>query len=131
MNSSEPGAVLRVGLLSQDLLVRSRVEAVLGGQVANVGMVAGEEIAGVFDLLVVDLNREQEKRLAWIGRVTPTQPGVEVICFGPHTEMAQLSSTARAAGANRCVANSHLAETLQRWLRAGGGAPPRPRRATA
>ncbi|MGC1909386.1 MAG: hypothetical protein WA809_07275, partial [Candidatus Dormiibacterota bacterium] len=75
--------------------------------------------------------RDQERRLAWLGQVTLNQLAPGVICFGPHTEMASLSPRARAAGATSCVANSHLEQTLQRWLRSGGGAPPRPRRATA
>ncbi|MGC2192273.1 MAG: hypothetical protein WA751_08055 [Candidatus Dormiibacterota bacterium] len=131
MSSSETEAGLRVGLLSQDLMVRSRVEAGLGGASVKVEMITGEEIPGGFDLLLVDLNREQEQRLAWLGRATVSLPGAEVICFGPHTEMAQLSPAAKAAGAKGCVANSHLAETLRRWLRSGGGAPPGSRRATA
>ena len=131
MSSSEPAAPPRVGLVTKDLMIRSRVEAGLGEMAARVEMIVGDRLTGAFDLLLLDLNREAAERLAWLSRVAPTQPGVEVICFGPHTEMAELNPTARAAGASRCVANSHLPETLQRWLRSRGGAPPRPRRATA
>jgi len=119
LNSSESQAAPRVGLLSPDLLVRSRVQAGLAGHGAQVEMISGDELPGVFGLLLVDLNRDQEQRLAWLRRAIPTQPTAEVICFGPHTEMAQLAGSAKAAGATRCVANSHLAETLQRWLRSG------------
>ncbi|HUY08871.1 MAG TPA: hypothetical protein VMW80_05405 [Candidatus Dormibacteraeota bacterium] len=131
MSSSDESAALRVGLLSQDLLVRSRVETGLGGHGVKLEMITGQEPVEVFDLLLVDLNREQEKRLTWLSQATLNQPSAGVICFGPHTEMAKLSPRAKAAGANSCVANSHLDQTLQRWLRSGGGAPPRPRRATA
>lgn len=133
MSSSddELGDSPRVGLLSSDLLVRSRVGTSLAGRVARVEAITAEELTGAFDLVLVDLNRDQEGRLAWLGRLAETQPEVEVICFGPHTEMARLSPAARAAGASRCVANSHLAETLQHWVRSRGGAPPRPRRASA
>ncbi|HUY23709.1 MAG TPA: hypothetical protein VMV09_00190, partial [Candidatus Saccharimonadales bacterium] len=68
------------------------------------------------DLLLLDLNRGAHERLAWLEHLVPL-PAAEVICFGPHTEMAELNPRARAAGATRCVANSHLPETLQRWLR--------------
>ncbi|MGA7172645.1 MAG: hypothetical protein WB020_03565 [Candidatus Dormiibacterota bacterium] len=131
MNSPEEAASLLVRLLSQDLLIRSRVETGLGGQRVKLEMITGQEPPGHFDLLLVDLNRDQERRLAWVSQVTLNQLTPGVICFGPHTEMASLSPRARAAGATSCVANSHLEQTLQRWLRSGGGAPPRPRRATA
>ena len=130
MSSTDGGSPRRVGLLTQDLLVRSRVEAALVIGPAKVETVAGDELDEEFDLLLVDLNRNWEQRLSWLGRTAATWPAVEVICFGPHTEMAQLSSRARAAGATSCVANSHLAQTLQRWQRSGQGAPARPRRAT-
>jgi len=131
LSSSEPQAVARVGLLTQDLLVRSRVQVGLGRHAAGLELIAGEEITGTFDLLLVDLNRNPEEQLARLGRLVRAQPDAEVICFGPHTHMAQLSPTAKAAGATRCVANSHLPETLQRWLRAWEEASTRPRRAPA
>ena len=57
-------------MLSRDLMVRSRVEAGLGEASVKVEMITGEEVPGGFDLLLVDLNREHERRLAWLGRAT-------------------------------------------------------------
>ncbi|MGH7643065.1 MAG: hypothetical protein ACRENX_08660 [Candidatus Dormibacteria bacterium] len=118
MSSSEPRNGPTVGLLSQDLLVRSRVETGLSSTGARVQLIVAGELPPGLELLLVDLNRQAPERLSWLRRVAPTRSGTEVICFGAHTEMAQLSATARAAGASRCVANSHLAESLQRWARA-------------
>ncbi len=100
-------------------MVRARVQAGLGAEGPRVEMVTGDDLGEDLDLLLVDLNRESELRLGWLGRVASIHPGTEVICFGRHTELANLSPAAKAAGADRCVANSHMAETLQRWLRSG------------
>jgi hypothetical protein len=62
--------------------------------------------------------------------IGPTGEAAEVICFGRHTEMAELNPRARAAGAVRCVANSHLPETLRRWLRSRREASSPPMRGT-
>lgn len=122
MRSAEPVAPPRVGLVTQDLMVRSKVESLLTPLAVGGTLVGDEPSPGPFDLLLVDLNRNAADRLAWLERVASSGPGGEVICFGPHTEMAELTRRARAAGATRCVANSHLPETLQRWRRTRGGA---------
>jgi len=120
LKSSKSVYFPRVGLVCQDLMVRSRVEAALGFPVVTVEP-SGPRLDGGFDLLLLDLNRSAPERLAWLSGLASPESSSEVICFGPHTEMASLNPTARAAGASRCVANSHLPETLQRWLRSWGG----------
>ncbi|MGC1184386.1 MAG: hypothetical protein WBA31_04435, partial [Candidatus Dormiibacterota bacterium] len=121
LKSSEAVYFPRVGLVSQDLMVRSRVEASLPFPLVMVEAGA-PRLEGGFDLLLLDLNRDAADRLGWLAELAAPQAS-EVICFGPHTEMAELNPTAKAAGASRCVANSHLPETLQRWLRSWGGGP--------
>jgi hypothetical protein len=98
-------------------MIRARVEAALGPVVGRLEAVGNGDLRGGLDLLLLDLNRDAQERLAWLEQMDPSHRAGEVICFGPHTEMAELNSRARAAGAARCVANSHLAETLDRWLR--------------
>ncbi|MGA8207396.1 MAG: hypothetical protein WB801_07260 [Candidatus Dormiibacterota bacterium] len=117
MQSSERVARPKVALVSRDLMVRGRVEIALGTGVHQLEVAADGELPAGLDLLLLDLNRDAQVRLAWLEHIGRTLPAAEVICFGPHTEMADLNPRARAAGADRCVANSHLAETLQRWLR--------------
>jgi hypothetical protein len=120
-------------LLTRDLMVRARVETALGTAVGALQVLAGGELPEGLDLLLVDLNRDAAERLAWlehIGPRGPHGPRPDVICFGPHTEMAELNPRARAAGAASCVANSHLPETLQRWLRSRRQASSPPMRET-
>ncbi|MGP8249066.1 MAG: hypothetical protein ACLQNU_03875 [Candidatus Dormibacteria bacterium] len=117
MKSSELTAGPQVALLTRDLMTRARVAAALGPSVDQLQVLAGGELPEGLDLLLLDLNRDALERLAWLEHIGPRGHAAEVICFGPHTEMAELNPRARAAGAARCVANSHLPETLQRWLR--------------
>jgi hypothetical protein len=117
LKSSEPVARPKVGLVTRDLMIRARVEVALGPGVDQLEVAADGEVPAGLDLLLLDLNRDTRARLAWLEHLGRTLSAVEVICFGPHTEMADLNLRARGAGADRCVANSHLAETLQRWLR--------------
>lgn len=128
MNSSELATRPKVALLTRDLMVRARVEAALGIAVDQV--LAGGELQEGLDLLLVDLNRDAPERLAWLEHIGPPGQAAEVICFGAHTEMAELNPRARAAGATRCVANSHLPETVQRWLRSRRQASTPPMRGT-
>lgn len=118
-------------MLSQDLMVRSRVAATLavGGIKLEVLTLDSKPVA--LDLLLADLNRGADERLAWLERVQARGAAGEVICFGRHTEMAELNPRALAAGAARCVANSHLPVTLGRWLRSRPGGRDSPRRGTA
>jgi len=97
-------------------MIRGRVRAALGTAADQLEVAADGELPSGLDLLLVDLNRDGQARLAWLEHFDRLLPAAEVICFGPHTEMAELNPRARAAGATRCVANSHLPETLQRWL---------------
>lgn len=103
--------------MTRDLMVRARVRAALGTAVDHLEVADDGEVPSRLDLLLVDLNRHGLERLEWLEHLDLPLPTAEVICFGPHTEMAELNPRARAAGAARCVANSHLPETLQRWLR--------------
>ncbi|MGH7666270.1 MAG: hypothetical protein ACREN1_03015 [Candidatus Dormibacteria bacterium] len=98
------------------------VEALESPALEVVGV--GTPPAGRYDLLLIDLNREAKERLAWLTRVGADEFPTEVVCFGPHTQMAELSQLARAAGAGRCVANSHLPLTLRRWREAREGVAP-------
>ena len=103
-------------------MVRARVAALLAPPVARLEVVSASSPLGSFDLLLVDLNRDAPARLAWLEEAVGSRSGYQVIAFGPHTEMADLNPRAKAAGASRCVANSHLAETLARWRRSQAGA---------
>jgi hypothetical protein len=117
LKSSELAVRPKVGLLTRDLMVRARVEVALGARVDHLEVGADRDVPSGLDLLVLDLNRDAQERLAWLEHLDLPHAAAEVICFGPHTEMAELNPRAKAAGASRCVANSHLPETLQRWLR--------------
>ncbi len=123
MSSTEAPAPLRVGLASSDLLVRSRVELGLRAAPQGARLEAADEPSGDFDLLLVDLNRWSLRRLLWLERLGAPPRGTDVICFGPHTEMEQLSAATRRLGVSRCVANSHLPAALQSWLRAHAPGP--------
>jgi hypothetical protein len=104
-------------LLTRDLMIRARVRAAFGTAVDQLEVAADGEVPSGLDLLLVDLNRDGPERLAWLEHLDRPLPAAGVICFGPHTEMAELNPRARAAGATRCVANSHMPETLRSWLR--------------
>lgn len=121
LKSSDRAPSPQVGLLSQDLMVRSRVETSLGVRTMTVKLTDAAPDPPV-DLVLVDLNRQASERLAWVRQLGRVGTHAEIICFGRHTEMAELNPAAIAAGASRCVANSHLPETLERWLRSWGGA---------
>jgi hypothetical protein len=116
LSSSEPGPP-RVGLLTQDLMVRSRVEVALRPRAVRVELLTLGAQPNGYDLLLVDLNRDATLRLVWLERALAARSLGEAICFGRHTEMAELNPRAIAAGARRCVANSHLPKALERWLR--------------
>jgi len=114
---ADPDAGPRVGLVTRDLLVRARVGAALGECARGLQLLGDDARWAGFDLLLIDLNRDARERLVQLRTATQGRPGADVFCFGPHTEMRELSPAARAAGASRCVANSHLPESLRRWLR--------------
>jgi hypothetical protein len=126
--SSPESAPPRVGLLTEDLMVRSRVEVALRPRAVRVELLTLGALPIGYDLLLVDLNRDPTVRLAWLKPALGASPVAEAICFGPHTEMARLHPLAMETGARRCVANSHLPDTLGRWLRSRREGVQSPRR---
>ncbi len=97
-----------VGVFTRDLMVRSRLPQ-------DVRWVRTPDNLDGLAMLLVDLNRELEPALAAIGEAR-RRGGAElkIICFGAHLELPALRDRALAAGADRCVANSHLTTLLQR-----------------
>ncbi len=111
-----------MGLASPDLLLASRVRSALGSLAsATLEVVDPAVPAAPWALLLIDLNRGAARQLQWLRQLAPGE-ATRVICFGPHTELAALGPEARAAGADRCVANSHLAQALASWARHQGSA---------
>ncbi len=104
-----------VGVVGAELMVRSRVLAVagpLGWTVRDVGRAAD---ALSVDLLLVDLNREPERRLALLFQVRSSLPQLPAICFGAHVEAGAWAPEARRLGAV-CCANSSLPRVLRQHL---------------
>ncbi len=97
-----------VGLVSGDLMVVSRLAALARGFGFTLQTVRPGAVITSLDLLLVDLNRDPEGQIALLAGLLAKRPGIAAVCFGPHLQLAQLKPRARAAGAQRCVANSAL-----------------------
>lgn len=96
-------------------MARSRISALaepLGWTVQ--GVEAPAEAQGV-DLLLVDLSREPDLRLGFLGQLRTNRPELPVVCFGPHAAAAGWAPKARRLGAV-CCANSSLPRVLLRQL---------------
>ena len=96
-------------------MVRSRVTALavpLGWRVQDVRTPAE---AHSVDVLLVDLNREPDLRLALLGRMRSSLPELPAVCFGAHMEAGGWAPEARRLGAV-CCANSSLSAVLLRQL---------------
>ena len=109
-----------LGVVGAELMVRSRVLAMagpLGWAVRDVGTAAQ---ALSVDLLLVDLNREPDRRLALLDQVRSSLPQLPAICFGAHVEAGVWAPAARRLGA-KCCANSSLPGVLRRHLSPGPG----------
>jgi hypothetical protein len=105
-----------IGLLGGDLMALSRVTSTgrqLGFGVRPVR--SAEDLSGL-DLLLVDLNQDADRQLTRMAQMLIAQPQLRAIGVGRHTELAGLQQRARAAGAERCVANSGLPQLLGRTL---------------
>lgn len=115
----EPSDARRLGLVGEDLLVRSRIAPLAGA--AGWRLLAVRSLADAWgcDLLLFDLNRELEARLELLTEVRAAVPQVPAICFGAHLEAGSWAEAARRLGAVRCVANSRLADVLRRYLAPG------------
>ncbi|MGH7640000.1 MAG: hypothetical protein ACREOL_03680 [Candidatus Dormibacteria bacterium] len=124
--SSSERLGLRIGILGADLLWRSRVAAALGEAGAELKQVGPGPLPPGLDLLLVDLNRDPGERLQRLTGLLSAAPKLEVVCYGPHAQMAGLSPEARRRGARRCVANSQLQHTLRRFAESRRGLTPYP-----
>lgn len=130
-----PAAAATVLALVPDLLFASRIEqalAPLGYTVERVGDAAAllERARAVRPVLVlVDLAARGTDPLAAIAALKDHREvaAVPVIAFGPHREAERLAA-ARAAGADRAIANARLVADLPALVcQLGGGAAAGPR----
>ncbi len=112
--SSSPA--IRVGLLSRDLMVLSRLASLARGSGFTMRSVRTEEGADDLDLLLVDLNADPEAQIERLGRLLIGHTGLRAVCFGPHLQLAGLRPRARAVGAERCVANSALLRLVEKMV---------------
>jgi hypothetical protein len=96
-------------------MVRSRVTALAVPQGWRVQDVRTPSEARGVELLLVDLNREANLRLALLGRVRSGLPELPAVCFGAHMEAGGWAPEARRLGAV-CCANSSLPAVLLRQL---------------
>lgn len=101
-------ASILVGLVSGDLMVGSRLAALARGSGFTLQTVRPGAALTNVDLLLVDLNHDPEGQIALMAGVLAESPRIAAVCFGPHVQLTQLKPQARAAGAQRCVANSAL-----------------------
>lgn len=102
-----PGSI-RVGLVSADLMVASRLASLARGLGFIMQTVSAGAGISKLDLLLVDLNHDPEGQVAFMAGLLADHPGMATVCFGPHLGLAQLKPRVKAAGAQRCVANSAL-----------------------
>lgn len=112
-----PPAVTQVGLVSGDLMVMSRLASLARGSGFTLQSVRTEAAARDLDLLLVDLNRDPEGQIELLGRLLAGHAGLRALCFGPHLQLLELKPRARAAGAERCVANSALLSVVERVVK--------------
>ncbi len=106
--AQQPRASVSVGLVSGDLMVVSRLTALARGLGFTLQTVRPGAAITHLDLVLVDLNRDPEGQIVRLAGLLAERPGIAALCFGPHLQLAQLKPRARAAGAQRCVANSAL-----------------------
>jgi hypothetical protein len=123
---TDSGRLREIGLLGGDLMALSRVTSIgrqLGIGVRQVNSAA--DLDGLA-LLLVDLNRDADLELGRLAELLSPSSELRAIAVGRHTELAWLLPRAKAAGAQRCVANSGLPMLLARILVAGRGADSAP-----
>jgi hypothetical protein len=124
--ATDSGTLREIGLLGGDLMALSRVTSIgrqLGLGVREINSAA--DLAGL-DLLLVDLNQDADRELGRMAQLLSSSPGLRAIAVGRHTELAYLQPRAKAAGVERCVANSGLPLLLARTLVASRGAEAAP-----
>jgi DNA-binding NarL/FixJ family response regulator len=95
-----------IALVSDDLMFASQLSTTMKRAGGSAVLVAGDAVPDV-DLVFVDLNTAVEPRLALIGRLRSERPGLEIIGFSHHGDLA-MRRRARAAGANRVVNNGSI-----------------------
>ena len=109
--SAHPPASRTLGVVGAELMVRSRVTALAAPRGWMVQDVRTPAEALSVDLLLVDLNRDADLRLALLGRVRSTTPELPAVCFGAHLGAAGWAPAALRLGAV-CCANSSLPKVL-------------------
>lgn len=102
-----------VALLGSDLLMASRLGAVLGPLGVTVVTAARADRLPAASLVFVDLNQGPVERIEAIGWIRACHPESRVIGFCDHDEK-ELRRRAIAAGASEVVANRHLATAARR-----------------
>ena len=110
-----PGAV---ALVSDDLMFASQLSTTMRRAGGSAVLVAGDAVPEVA-IVFVDLNSAVEPRLALIKRLRDSRPGLEIVGFSHHGDLA-LRRRARASGATRVVNNGSIQAVALR--RSGAGA---------
>lgn len=113
----------RAALLGTDLLLASRLRAVLSA--GGIGLIEAtrDDLLPPMPLLFVDLNHEPELRLEAITRLRGRNPSATIVGFCSHEEKA-LIRRAVEAGSDQVVANRNLPEAALRLLGEPAGGPP-------
>jgi DNA-binding NarL/FixJ family response regulator len=106
----------RAALLGTDLLLASRLRAVLSA--GGVGLVEAsrDDLLPPMPLLFVDLNHDPEARLDAITRLRTRNPTATIVGFCSHEERG-LIQRAVEAGSDQVIANRNLPEAAVRLLR--------------
>jgi DNA-binding NarL/FixJ family response regulator len=106
----------RAALLGSDLLLASRLRAVLSA--SGVGLIEAtrDDLLPPMPLLFVDLNHEPESRLEAITRLRGRNPSATIVGFCNHEERT-LIRRAVEAGSDQVVANRNLPDAALRLLR--------------
>lgn len=97
-----------------DLMFRSRIEAVAGAAGATLTVAREAAPSGEETLALVDLS-PGDPAIAAIRALKSREPAPVVVAFGPHRDVA-LFARAREAGADQVLARSAFVERLPNLL---------------
>ncbi|MFN2568943.1 MAG: hypothetical protein ABR564_05005 [Candidatus Dormibacteria bacterium] len=113
----------RIALVSDDLMFDSRLRAALGPGGVALTTDGGDEV-GDTEMVFVDLNRDQQRRLEVITGLRRSRPTATIIGFCHHGER-QLRIEAMARGASQVVTNGSVPAVALRLLGLDSDGPPR------